>query len=98
MKQFEAIPVTKKNVLKFAVPALIGLVLFLCPMSIGERTGMLVGIILSAVGDVLIDYTPYVATVLMAVTALLTLLCVAIKPAFLDKYPKIKKNLMPRLF
>lgn len=98
MKQFEAIPVTKKNVLKFAVPALIGLVLFLCPMSIGERTGMLVGIILSAVGDALIDYTPYVATALMAVTALLTLLCVAIKPAFLDKYPKIKKILMPGLF
>lgn len=86
MNQFEPITLTRKKVLSFAIPASLGAILFLCPISIGGKSGIVVGIVLSAASDLVVAYTPYIVTVLMVITAIFSLIGSLLKPKFITKY------------
>ena len=95
MKKFEPIVLTRKNLLTFIIPALIGAFLFLCPISTEEQSGIVMGILLTKIGDALLFCTPYLATALMVFTAVVTVLCTVFKPAWLDKHPLLKRTFLP---
>ncbi|MGI6211326.1 MAG: YjiH family protein [Anaerovoracaceae bacterium] len=92
---FKKIPMTKKNLLSFVIPAAIGAFIFLCPISVQGQKGIVVGIILSKAADAVIKWTPYIAVTLMIATAIATVLCELLKPSFVTSKPKLKKIFMP---
>ena len=58
-KKFMPVQLTAKNILTFAIPALIGAFIFLCPMSANGTSGIVVGIILTTVSNAIISYNFY---------------------------------------
>lgn len=95
MTKFEPIKLTKKNVLMFAIPAAIGVLLYLCPMSIGGKKGMLIGLLLSAASSAASSWSLTVAVILMAISAVVTLICTIAKPEFVMKSERLKKIFIP---
>lgn len=95
MKKFEPVKLTTKNVLMFAIPALIGVLLYLTPMKIGGKIGMVIGLLLSWCSSKASGWSMQVAIVLMTVTAIATLICQITKPEFVMKSERLKKILVP---
>lgn len=95
MKKFEPVKLTTKNVLMFAIPALIGVLLYLTPMKIGGKIGMVIGLLLSWCSSKASGWSMQVAIVLMTATAIATLICQLTKPEFVMKSERLKKILVP---
>jgi len=95
---FEQTKLDTKSVLKFAIPALIGVFLFLFPFSTGDSKGMLVGIILTKVGKLCSGFSYHLVVVLMVLVCLATLYVKIGKPKFIDQYEHLKKIFNPGPF
>ena len=74
MKEFKKVELTAKNVLLFAIPALIGVILYLTPMTMDGKTGMLIGLLLSKASSAASGWSMQAAIALMSLTALATLI------------------------
>ena len=95
MNKFTPVKLTSKNVLMFAIPALIGFLLYLTPMKIGGKTGMAIGLLLSWCSGKASGWSMQVAIILMTVTAVASLICQIAKPVFVLKSERLKKILVP---
>lgn len=95
MEKFVPEKLTAQKVLKFAVPAAIGFLIYLTPMKIGGKMGMAIGLLLSACSSKASGWSMQVAIILMTVTAIATLICNAAKPEFVMKSERLRKILIP---
>ena len=95
MKKFEPVKLTSKNVLMFAIPALIGAFLYLCPMKWNGKSGMVIGLLLSEASSRASGWSMQVAVTLMTITAIATVLATVFKPAFVMNSERLKKILVP---
>ena len=95
MEKFQPVKLTTKNVLMFAIPAAIVVLLYLTPMKIDGKMGMAIGLLLSACSKAASGWSMQVAIILMSVTAVATLICMLTKPAFVMKSERLKKILVP---
>lgn len=96
--KFEKTELNAKNVLKFLIPAIIGIILFLVPFKTKDSTGMLVGIILTKVGKLCSGFSYYLVTALMVLVSLATIYVKIAKPEGLKKHEHLWKIFNPGTF
>ncbi|MBO1512521.1 YjiH family protein [Metabacillus bambusae] len=77
--------------LQFIIPSLIGIFLFVIPLSINGKFTIPVAILANFVEGLLAGYLPYIATIIMTVTALLSLQAKLVKPAYIVNSPFLDK-------
>lgn len=97
-KKFMPVQLTAKNILTFAIPALIGAFIFLCPMSANGTSGIVVGIILTTVSNAIISYTPSIVVALMCITSIIMILARVFKPNFICKNQMLSSLFLPKPF
>ncbi|WP_110111924.1 YjiH family protein [Bacillus sp. CGMCC 1.16541] len=83
LKQAKEQSYSKSHVLTFMIPSVIGILLFMIPISYKGEVTIPVAILAKGVQNVLADQLPMIMTIIVALTALLTILASAIKPAFI---------------
>jgi len=82
-----------KNLLRFLIPSIVGILLFMTPISyLGEIT-IPVAIFSKAVQNLLADSLPAIITILISATAILTIITKLSKPQFI-----LKNNFLKGLF
>jgi nucleoside recognition membrane protein YjiH len=77
--------------LQFIIPSLIGIFLFVIPLSINGKFTIPVAVLANFVEGLLAGYLPYIATIIMTVTALLSLQAQLGKPAYIVNTPFLEK-------
>lgn len=77
--------------LRFIIPSLIGIILFVIPLSINGEYTISVAILANLVQSLLEGYLPQIATFLIVITALLSLHAKIFKPAFIVNSPFLNK-------
>lgn len=95
MKKFEKVQLSPKKVLLFVIPALIGVLLYLTPMTMDGKTGMLIGLLLSKASSAASGWSMQAAIILMSLTALATLIAKLAKPKFVVESERLSKILLP---
>ncbi|MDT8894846.1 YjiH family protein [Halomonas sp. I1] len=75
-------PIGKAGLLKFLVPSLIGIGMFLVPFSTGDTINIGMGLLADGLKAMLGDSLPAIATVVLCASALLTLLVKFAKPGW----------------
>ncbi|MGM0873217.1 MAG: YjiH family protein [Bacillota bacterium] len=80
-----------KDYLQFIIPSLIGIFLFVIPLSINGEFTISVAILANFVEGLLAGYLPYIATIIIAITALLSLQAKVFKPSYILKSPFLDK-------
>ncbi|MBM7702017.1 nucleoside recognition membrane protein YjiH [Bacillus iocasae] len=85
MKQTKQTSYSLENVLTFIIPSLIGIFLFIIPFSYKGELTIPVAILAKSVQGALESQLPMIMSIIVAITALLTLLATLIKPAFVSK-------------
>ncbi|MEH7234974.1 YjiH family protein [Bacillus sp. JJ1562] len=73
--------------LKFIIPSLIGIILFIVPFQFNGNFTITVAILAGIVQDLLGDSIPYIMTGLITITGIISVMTVFFKPAFLTKSP-----------
>lgn len=71
-----------KNFLKFLIPSLIGILLFMTPITLGEEVTIPVAFFSKNVQTLLEGYLPLIMTVLITVSSLITIITKVFKPKF----------------
>ncbi|WP_097025600.1 YjiH family protein [Clostridium peptidivorans] len=72
-----------KNFLKFLIPSLIGILLFMTPITLGEEVTIPVAFFSKNVQTLLEGYLPLIMTVLITVSSLITIMTKVFKPKFI---------------
>ncbi|WP_230499971.1 YjiH family protein [Sutcliffiella rhizosphaerae] len=67
---------------KFIIPSLIGILLFMTPVKFNDEITIPIAILSNLLGDFLGDSIPFIMTIIIAITALATVMTKIIKPAF----------------
>ncbi|MDR4886738.1 YjiH family protein [Fredinandcohnia sp. QZ13] len=73
--------------LKFIIPSLIGIILFIVPFQYQDTFTIPVAILAGIVQDLLGDSIPYIMTGLIAITGVISIFTVFVKPALITKSP-----------
>ncbi|UFJ41802.1 YjiH family protein [Brevibacillus humidisoli] len=76
--------------LKFLIPSLIGIFLFMIPIQSGDSMTIPVALLANNLQEMFAGVLPAVATVIMLLTVLFTLLAKSIRPAFILNRPFLK--------
>ncbi|WP_368503020.1 YjiH family protein [Alkalihalophilus sp. As8PL] len=76
---------TAKHYLAFILPSFIGILLFMTPLVINEEITIPVAFLAGIVEAALIDVLPLWMTILLILSVIMTVIVVAIKPAFVKK-------------
>ncbi|MDV2684606.1 YjiH family protein [Alkalihalophilus lindianensis] len=76
---------TAKHYLAFILPSLIGILLFMTPLVINEEITIPVAFLAGILEEALIDVLPLWMTILLILSVIMTVIVVAIKPAFVKK-------------
>ncbi len=76
-------PVTQAGVLRFLIPSLFGLFVFLFPLIYNDTFNIPLGVITEFLIDLLSDQLPYIATIFMAISAIMSLYTFFAKPKFI---------------
>ncbi|QYJ81466.1 YjiH family protein [Shewanella aegiceratis] len=76
-----------KTVLTFLVPSIIGLLLFMTPISYQDAITIPIAIVSKGLQNLLGDSIVAIVTAIVVLTAVATLICKAAKPAILNRYP-----------
>lgn len=73
--------------LRFLIPSLIGIILFIVPFQYKDSFTIPVAILAGIVQDLLGGSIPYIMTVLITITGIISMLTVVFKPSFITKSP-----------
>lgn len=76
-----------KTVLTFLVPSIIGLLLFMTPISYQDAITIPIAIVSKGLQNLLGDSIVAIVTAIVVLTAIATLICKAAKPTILNRYP-----------
>ncbi len=76
-------PVTQAGVLRFLIPSLFGLFVFLFPLIYNDTFNIPLGVITEFLIDLLSDQLPYIATIFMTVSAVMSAYTFFAKPKFI---------------
>jgi nucleoside recognition membrane protein YjiH len=77
--------------LQFIIPSLIGIFLFVIPLSINGEMTISVAILANFVESLLTGYLPYIATFIMVITALFSILTKVFSPSYIMNSPFLEK-------
>lgn len=80
-----------KDYLQFIIPSILGIFLFVIPLSINGEFTISVAILANFVESLLAGYLPYIATIIMAITALLSIQAKVFRPAYILNSPFLEK-------
>ncbi|MEH7382282.1 YjiH family protein [Bacillus sp. JJ1533] len=78
---------TIMDYLKFIIPSLLGILLFIVPFQYQDAFTIPVAILAGIVQDILGESIPYIMTGLVTITGMISMFTVFIKPAFITKSP-----------
>ena len=78
---------TSKNYMKFWLPSLIGVLLFLVPVKSGEKVTIVLGLFADGLQSLIGDYLPLIATILLLISSVGSLI------AYFTNFEWVKKNL-----
>lgn len=78
---------TSKNYMKFWLPSLIGVLLFLVPVKSGEKVTIVLGLFADGLQSLIGDYLPLIATILLLISSVGSLI------AYFTNFEWAKKNL-----
>ncbi len=73
---------TRKQVMRFLIPSLVGAFLFLCPIIWEGNLNIPLGVISTAIADFIKPFSNYMVMVITIVSAVMTLICSLGKPEF----------------
>jgi len=76
-------PINRRSILKFLIPSLLGVGLFLIPFSTGETVNIGMGVMADGLNALLGDALPAIAVVLLCLSLTLTVLAKTFKPQWL---------------
>lgn len=79
----EDFKVTKSGLMKFIIPSLFGILIFLLPIKEGDAFNIPLGIITEALIDALESFLPIIITLVIIVSTLLSLIAYFFKPKFI---------------
>jgi nucleoside recognition membrane protein YjiH len=82
---------TAKDYLQFIIPSLLGIFLFVIPLSINGEMTIPVAVLANFVESQLAGSLPYIATFIMVITALFSLLTKVFKPSYIVNSPFLEK-------
>jgi len=75
--------ITKKGLLKFIIPSLFGMIIFLLPIKDDGAFNIPLGLITEALIDALSNFLPMVITIVIVISTLLSIISYVFKPAFI---------------
>jgi len=78
-------PRSSADYLKFILPSLVGVALFLTPVVIDDKVTIGMGVLADLLNESTSDYLPGFATVLLAISALVSLYAALLKPKWTEK-------------
>lgn len=81
---------TMVDYLKFIVPSLIGIFLFIIPINYNGNVTLPVAFLANWLSDVLADSLPYITVAMFVVTVLFTVIAKLVKPSFIMNYDFLK--------
>lgn len=87
-KQQTATP--QRSVLKFIVPSLFGILLFLVPIKVNNEITIGVGVLATALKSAFDSWIPHFILALLAITVIFTVIAIIAKPAFMMNRPFLK--------
>lgn len=79
-----------KDLLKFIIPSLMGILLFMIPISHNGEITIPIAVFSSLIQNILGDYLQLIITVLIPAVAVVTVLAKALKPSFVINTPLLK--------
>lgn len=91
-------PASGNRLLKFLIPSLFGIIMFLLPVSYQGAISTPVGVISEWLVGVLAPALPYVVVTITVVSALVSLWVKLLKPAFILNRPALKAHFAPSNF
>lgn len=83
IKKGDAFVPKRSDYVKFLVPSLIGIFLFIVPIRYKGEITLPVAFLANGLGDILADVLPFIAVLLLLVTVLLTVVAKVFKPEFM---------------
>ncbi|SKC40670.1 YjiH family protein [Maledivibacter halophilus] len=89
----EKVKINSKNILKFLIPSLIGIALFLLPIPYNGAISTPVGVISEWLANVSKPYSPLFVTTIIVISATISTITSLFKPKFI-----IENNLLKKLF
>ena len=81
---------TTVELLRFLIPSLIGVAIFLLPIPKGGTVTIIIGILVDMLRATLKDYLPLIGMIIVVFSGIFTLFCVAAKPSFVVKNEFLK--------
>ncbi len=78
------------DLLRFLIPSLIGAAIFLLPIPKDGTLTIIIGLLVDWLRALLKDYLPFIGMIIVVVSGVFTLFCVAFKPAFVVKNEFLK--------
>ena len=89
-------PRSRADYLKFILPSLLGVGLFLTPVVVDDRVTIGMGVLADLLNESTSDYLPGFATVLLAISALVSLYAALLKPKWTEKGGNLVSIFTPR--
>ena len=78
---------TAKQYMKFWLPSLIGIILFLVPIKVGDKVTIVLGVFADGLQAMLGDHIPLIATILLLISSVGSLI------VYFTNFEWVKKNL-----
>lgn len=82
-RETEEFKVTRVGLMKFIVPSLIGIIIFLMPIKEGDAFNIPLGIITEFLIDAFEDFLPFIITYLIIISTLLSIITFIFRPNFI---------------
>ncbi|WP_084268715.1 YjiH family protein [Oceanobacillus damuensis] len=89
---------TTKDLMKFIIPSLFGVMIFLFPIMDGNSFNIPLGIITEYIIDLLAGWLPAIITYTMVISTVLTLFAIIVKPNFMMKSEFLKSLFFVSIF
>ncbi len=80
-----------RDIALFVIPSVIGILLFMIPVYVGDSWTIIVKVIADVIGGALTDFLPLLCVIIVTVSAVLGLVSLG-KPSFITSYPIIDKT------
>lgn len=97
-KKVEMIEVNSSNVMKFLIPSLFGIIMFLFPVPYQGAISTPVGVVSEWLVAAFKSYLPYAVVTITCISAVMSVLGTIFKAEFITKNPLLKSNFTPSKF
>lgn len=87
----------KKDILKFVIPSLIGLILFLFPIPYNGNINIPIGILSEIIANSIRPFARYIITGVVSISALFSFINYLFHPEFIQKRKILKKHFSPTI-